>query len=206
MIAAAVLAAGRGSRMGGAGSKVLEEVGGRALVLRALDAAFESGCRPVLLVVGWRGDEVGAAARGAFDPAPAVVVNPAWSEGIATSLRAALDDLEARAEVDAVCMGLGDQPGVGAGAYERLAAAHAAGAALAVATYGGERGNPVLLGRTLWPEARLLGGDVGARVLMDAHEVVEVPCDGTGDPGDVDSAADLAAWRSAIHHRAGPSS
>src|SRR5262249_26891523 len=94
-------------------------------------------------------------------------------------------------QVDAVCVGLADQPRVGAEAYQRLAAAHDAGAQLAVATYDGVRGNPVLLGRSLWAEARTLEGDVGARQLMRDHDVVEVTCDGTGSAVDVDTAEDL---------------
>ena len=75
--------------------------------------------------------------------------------GIApTALHAALDALEAYAEVDAVCIGLADQPlrrrrGVPAARARRTTT----GADLAVATYGGVRGNPVLLGRALWAEA-----------------------------------------------------
>ena len=34
---------------------------------------------------------------------------------------------------------------------------------------------------------------VPARSLLAAHDVVEVPCDGTGDATDVDTPADLAA-------------
>ena len=52
-------------------------------------------------------------------------------------------------------------------------------------------GNPVLLARSLWAEARALIGDVGARALMQRHEVVEVACDDTGSPDDVDTPADL---------------
>jgi 2-phospho-L-lactate guanylyltransferase len=36
-------------------------------------------------------------------------------------------------------------------------------------------------------------GDQGARTLLAAHPVVEVPCDGTGEATDVDTPADLAA-------------
>lgn len=124
---------------------------------------------------------------------PGVIVVPArrWRRGIARSLRSALDALEGWAQVGAVCVGLADQPLVGAEAYRRLVAAHQAGAELAVATYDGERGNPVLLGRTLWPEAHGLDGDEGARVLMRRHSPVEVPCDGTGRPADVDTLDDL---------------
>ncbi len=64
---------------------------------------------------------------------------------------------------------------------------------LAVATYGGVRANPVLLARSLWVDARKLEGDEGARVLMRTHPVVEVACDGTGHPDDVDTVEDLQA-------------
>ena len=68
-------------------------------------------------------------------------------------MRAALAALDGYPSVRAVCVGLADQPRVGAEAYRRLAAAFEAGAELAVATYDGDRGNPVLLARSLWGEA-----------------------------------------------------
>jgi molybdenum cofactor cytidylyltransferase len=182
-----VLAAGRGSRLGGSTPKPLLELRGRPLVAWALDAAQASGCAPVVLVVGHRAGKVAAVAP------QGVLVTPArrWKRGIARSLRAALAELDGYAQVQAVCIGLADQPLVGPDAYRRLAAAHGDGAELAVATYGGERGNPVVLARTLWPAAMKLDGDEGARVLMRAHPPVEVPCDGTGDPSDVDTLDDL---------------
>ena len=82
---------------------------------------------------------------------------------------------------------------IGAESYKRLAAAHREGAQLAVATYEGKRGHPVLIGRTLFDEAMRMTGDEGARSLLANHDVVEVPCDGTGDATDVDTPADLAA-------------
>ena len=186
-VAIAVLAAGRGSRFGGDTPKCLHEWRGRPLVTWALEAAVESGLHPVYLVSGYRHHEVDQAAPVGVD----TVHNHRWHEGIAHSLRAALDALDGYASIGAVCIGLADQPLVGADAYRRLAAAYADGAQLAVATYGGERGNPVLLARSLWPEAHELTGDVGARVLMQRHPVTEVACDDTGSPRDVDTPADL---------------
>jgi CTP:molybdopterin cytidylyltransferase MocA len=95
--------------------------------------------------------------------------------------------------VTAVAVALGDQPRIGAEAYRRLAAAHRDGAQLAVATYGGKRGHPVLIGRPYFDAAMHLTGDEGARSLLAAHDVVEVACDGTGDATDIDTPADLAA-------------
>jgi CTP:molybdopterin cytidylyltransferase MocA len=192
--AVAVLAAGRGSRVGGDTPKPLLELQGRPLVSWAIDAAVESGLRPALLVVGHQGSRVDR-----FAPQGVTVVRArGWRHGIARSLHAALQALEPWAQVGAVCIGLADQPRVGAEAYRRLAAAFEAGASLAVATYGGVRANPVLVGRSLWPEARALDGDEGARALMRTHSVVEVECDGTGDPTDVDTVDDLRAMEQAM--------
>jgi CTP:molybdopterin cytidylyltransferase MocA len=188
-VAVAVLAAGRGSRLGGGTPKPLVELRGRPLAAWALDAALASGLRPALLVVGHRGSSVEKVATEGVS----VVRARGWRRGIARSLRAALDALEGWAQVGAVCIGLADQPAIGPEAYRRLAGAYHAGAPFAVATYGGVRANPVLLGRDLWPEARRLEGDEGARALMARHDVMEVACDGTGRPDDVDTLDDLQA-------------
>jgi molybdenum cofactor cytidylyltransferase len=185
-VAIAVLAAGRGSRLGGDVPKPLVDLRGRPLVSWALDAATGSGLRPVVLVIGHHGNAVASVA-----PEGAVVVRSRrWRRGIARSLRAALEALEPWAQVGAVAVGLADQPLVGADAYRRLARAYREGASLAVATYHGQRRNPVLLGRTMWAKARELDGDEGARVLMD-EGVVEIDCTDTGSAADIDTLDDL---------------
>ena len=189
-VAAALLAAGRGSRLGDdATAKPLLELAGKPLVSWALAAALAAETEPVLLVVGHAGDAVARAAP----PTVRVVVAPDWQLGIAHSLHAALRALEPTPTVTAVCIGLADQPRVGPDAYRRLAVAHQEGATLAVATYTGQRANPVLLDRSLWPQALTLRGDTGARTLMRTHPVTEVDCTGTGDPTDVDTLDDLRA-------------
>lgn len=199
-VAVAVLAAGGGSRLGGHVAKPLVELRGRPLVSWALAAASGSGLRPVVLVVGHDGQTV---ARMAGEDV-LVARSRGWQRGIAHSLRAGLEALEPSTHVGAVCVGLADQPFVGADAYRRLARAHQEGATLAVATYTGRRGNPVLLARPLWAEARRLEGDVGARALMSSHEVVEVDCTGTGTPADVDTLDDLKAAESVLGEGEGP--
>ena len=185
-VAVAILAAGRGSRLGSDVPKPLVELRGRPLVSWALGAATASELRPVVLVVGHRGEAVTrAATEGVL-----VVRSRRWRRGIARSLRAALEALEPWAQVGAVAVGLADQPLVGADAYRRLAGAYRDGARVAVATYHGQRRNPVLLGRTMWAQARRLDGDEGARVLM-GDEAVEVDCTDTGSAADVDTLDDL---------------
>ncbi len=191
MIAVAVLAAGRGERFGGDTPKQLVSFCDRPLLAYALDAALASALSPVCCVVS--DDRVAAAIPDGVE----IVRNRAAERGISSSLIAVLDALDARGDIEAVVVGLADQPLVGAEAYRRVGAVDAP---LAVATYGGRRANPVRIGRVLWPEARELRGDEGARVLIRRRGAREVPCDDTGAPTDVDTPAHLATlehqWRS----------
>lgn len=188
-VAAVVLAAGRGSRFGGDRPKQLARLGRRTMLGHAVAAATAARLRPVLVVVGYRGDEVAAAAGTLAE----IVENPDWEEGMSGSLRAALDALVPAPSVSAAAVALADQPRIGVDAYRRLVTAHREGADLAVATYDGQRGHPVLIGRAYWAEAMRLTGDEGARSLLSRHPVVEVACDGTGDAADVDTRRDLQA-------------
>jgi len=184
-----VLAAGRGVRFGGDVPKQLVPLAGRPLAAYAVDAALASGLSPVVVVVSDERVEAALHSGGAVT----FVHNDAPELGISSSLQSALRALEPDDEVDAVVVGLADQPLVGPDAYRRLADAYDDGARLAVAVYDGARGNPVLIGREHWAEALALSGDEGARVLLRRYGAREVPCEGTGYPTDIDTPAALAA-------------
>jgi CTP:molybdopterin cytidylyltransferase MocA len=69
----------------------------------------------------------------------------------------------------------------------RAVAAHAAPDGLAVATYDGVRGHPVLLGREHWAGVVATAtGDEGARRYLAGRVVTEVDCTGLADPTDLD--------------------
>ncbi|KST65716.1 nucleotidyltransferase family protein [Mastigocoleus testarum] len=186
-IAIVILAAGRGSRFGDHSPKPLALLAGRSLISYALTAAFDSGLAPVLLVLGYGYQKVVSS----VPPSVKIVHNPSWQCGIASSLKAALRVLEPYKSIEALCIGLADQPLVGAASYQHLVSAYYEGASFAVATYGGFRRNPVLLARSMWHNAMKLEGDEGAKQLMQVHPVVEVDCDGTGNPVDVDTKDEL---------------
>lgn len=176
--AAVVLAAGGGRRFAD-GNKLLAPFRGRALVTWAAEAAEEAALDETIVVVGE------TPLTDVLPGSVTVVPNPDWEDGIATSLWAALEEA---ATFDAVVVGLGDQPLVPASAWSTLASATKS--AVAVATYGGRRRNPVRLARSVWPLLPRTG-DEGARALMRDHPdlVVEVPCE--GDPSDIDTVGDL---------------
>lgn len=192
-IAIAILAAGRGSRFKGNCSKPLALLKGQTLLSHALVAATDSQVGPVMVVLGYNSSEVTSTLSNALG-----VYNPHWQQGIASSLQAAIQAIESNSSIKALCIGLADQPLIGAEAYRRLAEAYFQGSHFAVATYRGARRNPVLLGRSLWAEAMKLEGDEGARQLMKSNPVVEVPCDDTGNPDDVDTIEELQALQAQL--------
>lgn len=186
-VSAILLAAGEGSRFGG--GKLLAELDGRPLIGHALDALKAPPVDETVVVVGADAGRL----REVCEPyGVRVVENPEWEEGMSTSVQAGLRALDPG--VRAAVILLADQPLVGAGAVERLVAAFEDGAKVAVAVYGGKRRNPVLFSREVWPSLlEELSGDEGARGFLRRHPelITEVPCDGVGDPADVDTVEDL---------------
>jgi CTP:molybdopterin cytidylyltransferase MocA len=186
-VAGLLLAAGAGRRIGG--PKALLELEGTTLVERGIALLRAGGCEPVLVVVGACADDVAGLVTDAN-----VVVAIDWAEGLGASLRTGLAYLQ-QTPATACLIALVDQPLVGVDAVRRLVAVNGKSPA-AVATYGGKARNPVLLDRSIWADVATTAiGDVGARGWLHAHpdQVLEVACDGTGSPEDIDTAADLAA-------------
>jgi CTP:molybdopterin cytidylyltransferase MocA len=180
-VAGLVLAAGGGRRYGM--PKALVEYDGSLLVERAVRTAA-AVCDPVLVVLGAQAIQVW---RSADLAGAAVLVNTDWESGMASSLRTGLEGLRGwPGRVDAVLVQLVDMPGMTPAALARMAE-HAAPDALAVASYDGVRGHPVLLGREHWAGvAETATGDEGARRYLATHDVLEVDCTGLADPTDLD--------------------
>lgn len=179
---AVLLAAGGGSRFRGSTHKLLAPLRGRPVVEWAVGHAEEAGLE-VWVVTGCAD----------LPPFPGVrrIHNPHWAEGQATSLQCAV---QAAADdgLDAITVGLGDQPFVPASAWRSVSESPSP---IAVANYGGRRGNPVRLAASVWP---LLPteGDLGARSLMIQRPdlVADIVCEGSS--ADIDTMEDLARWNS----------
>lgn len=181
--AAVLLAAGGGSRFKGERHKLLTRFRGRPLVAWAIDAAASAGLDDLLVVTG------DTDLSELLPPTAIAITNQSWRDGVASSLRVAVDATQARGH-DAMVIGLGDQPLVITEAWRAVAAS---GAVIAVATYDGERRHPVRLDRSVWPMLPRQG-DVGARLVMAERPdlVCEVPC--RGGAADVDTVEDLERW------------
>jgi molybdenum cofactor cytidylyltransferase len=163
-VAAVVLAAGGSVRMGQL--KQLLPIGGQPMVRRVVEAVCAAGLAQVIVVVGAQAGEV----EQALVTLPAdVVVNERWVEGMSTSLRAGLQALGP--EIQAALIVLADQPALTPNLLRTLVARYrATGAPVVVPFYQGQRGNPVLFDRSLFPELLAVEGDQGGRTLLARHE------------------------------------
>jgi nicotine blue oxidoreductase len=195
-VAGLVLAAGAGSRLGR--PKALLRLDNRTLAAHAADVLAESGCEPVIVVIGASADKVRAcvfsdlAAAGRSALRPKLVINPDWDSGMGSSLIAGLQVLPEEAE--AVVVILVDQPGITTAAVERLVA-RARPDALAAASYHGRRGHPILFGRGHWAGiCASASGDSGARAYLKEHEVELVECADVASDDDIDTPEAAAAW------------
>ena len=189
MIVALVLAAGCGRRFSERGNKLLESFRGRPLLRHAVDAALGSRFAETIVVTGFDAERVEPVLEGL---PLRIVRNREYEEGMAASLRAGLRHAR---EADGAVVLLGDMPLIRSELIDRLIADFEAGGASAVApSHDGRRGNPVLLGRGLFPSVARLSGDAGARALLRTRDDVrEIETDDAGVILDVDAASDLFA-------------
>ncbi|ALG72736.1 4-diphosphocytidyl-2C-methyl-D-erythritol kinase [Azospirillum thiophilum] len=195
-VTALVLAAGRSSRMGST-NKLLAEVNGAPLVARAVDAALASQAATVIVVTGHQGESV---ARVLADRPVTFVHNPAFGDGLSSSLRAGLAAVPSASDAVVVC--LGDMPRVASAVIDRLIAAYAPleGRAICVPTTHGKQGNPVLWDRAYFAEMAAITGDTGAKRLIGQHadRLCEVPVDDAGILYDVDTPDLLARFTATV--------
>jgi CTP:molybdopterin cytidylyltransferase MocA len=164
VVAAVILAAGAASRFGAPKQALLLPE-----VLRRVRA---SSVDEIVVVAGAHPLETDAWLVDCAD----------WERGPGASLRCGLAALDRK--VEAAVVVLADGPDLAPQAVDRVLAAWRGGAGEVVAaSYDGDRGHPVVLGRSAWDAIP----DEGARAL----EPVLVPCDDLGSPGDVDLADEI---------------
>lgn len=182
-----LLAAGLSSRMGA--NKLLLDIDGEPLVARSARRAAAAGLSPLVVVLGHQAEEVRGALAG-VDCRP--VVNPAYEQGIVTSLRAGLDALPP-ATAAAVVL-LADMPFVTTEMIAALVARYRESTApLAISDYAGVEAPPMLYDRALFAElAAMDDGRCGKQVVRRHRGEAEVLSWPAAALADLDTPDDVA--------------
>ena len=186
-IGAVILAAGMSSRMGEA--KQLLRLGENTLLGHAVENVRGSRVNEIVLVLGHEAETIRE--RVAIENLN-VVINQAYRQGMGTSLRVGLSALSP--EVDAALIVLADQPFVRSATLDQIIEQYQqSNAQIAIPTYKGLRGNPVLFDRSVFAEVMALGGDIGCRAIFGNHVegIVKVPVEDVGILLDLDSKGDF---------------
>jgi molybdenum cofactor cytidylyltransferase len=187
--AAVILAAGGSKRLGR--TKQLEPWGDSTLLGHVVSRTSEFPVDEVWVVLGHDMDAI----LERTDLGDAYVIqNLEWEEGIASSLRVALDALTRLSRCDQALIVIGDQPDIPVEVVEELMSSHTKERRpVTLPKYRYNLGNPVIVDRSLWARVMSLEGDEGAQRLWQAHPewVNEVWFSDTG-PRDVDTEADVA--------------
>jgi CTP:molybdopterin cytidylyltransferase MocA len=173
-VAAVVLAAGEASRFGAPKQ--------RLLLPRVLERLHETSVDEIVVVEGsyelsLPTEELRRGSR------MQLVRCPEWRLGPGASLRCGLAALDR--DVDAAVVVMADGPNLAPESVQRVVAEWSSSGETVAASYGGERGHPLVVGRAGWRDVP----DEGLRARIARL----VPCDDLGAPGDVDTEEDLRA-------------
>jgi|SRR5271156_676733 molybdenum cofactor cytidylyltransferase len=173
-IAAAILAAGQSNRMGSPKALILQN--GIPSLQHLIDRLQHPRISARRIVLGTHADEIRKHVR---DDPRNFLINPNWEQGQLSSLQIAIRSLdETRNSEDGILVWPVDHflvTGATVGALiegflstEKL---------IAIPTFHGRRGHPVIFAKQLYAEFLEAPLDVGARAVVRAHatEVLELP-------------------------------
>jgi molybdenum cofactor cytidylyltransferase len=193
-VGAIILAAGRSTRMGEA--KQLLRMGESTVLDQTLAHVRGAGVDEIVLVLGFSAQTIRERLPISVIEGLKVVVNQAYEQGMASSLREGLSALDPR--TDAALIVLADQPFIRSDTLNRIVEEHRrTRAQIVIPLYRGFRGNPVLLDRSVFPKVMALDGDIGCRAIFGSHleGIVKVEVDDVGILLDIDNKDDYERLR-----------
>jgi molybdenum cofactor cytidylyltransferase len=165
-VAAVILAAGGSSRFGQ--PKQLLPFRGETLVRRAVRAATDAACAPVVVIVGESGPAIRPELR---ESAALIIENTEWKRGLGTSIRRGTEFvMQCVPDIDALVLLACDQPLVGSGTIAALVAEQEKSRKLIVASsYAGTLGVPALFDRSHFAALLALPDGSGAKSIIEAR-------------------------------------
>jgi molybdenum cofactor cytidylyltransferase len=184
-IGAVILAAGGSSRLGR--PKQFVKFRGDTLIRRAVRAATEAQCTPVVVVAGENGEELQRELR---ETSAVIAHNPEWRGGLGTSIRCGVRRLDGSSE--GVVLLTCDQPLVDAPVIAELIAVREQTAKPIVACrYANTLGIPALFDRSCFDALLALPDDSGAKALIAARSDDVATVEFEAGAVDIDTPEDL---------------
>lgn len=158
-----LLAAGASTRLGKPKQELLFE--GQTLLQRATQAAVDSVCSPVVLVLSPNSD---ISLPESEDTAVITVQNQEWEEGMASSIRCGLNKLLAvEPDITSCIFMVCDQPYANQALLNKLVQVkNESGKSIVACGYKDTLGTPVLFDKTFFPELLALKGQEGAKKVI----------------------------------------
>jgi molybdenum cofactor cytidylyltransferase len=171
--------------------KQLLPLGGTTVLARAIENVRSAGLVEVVLVLGASAEAIRRQLPPPLLEGLKVVVNQAYPQGMASSLREGLSALDSQTAATLII--LGDQPLLRPQTLQQIIAGyHRSGAQIVIPSHRGKRGNPVLLHRSVFPEVMALEGDTGCRAIFGNHldAILKVEVEDPGILLDIDNQDD----------------
>ena len=173
-----ILAAGQSARMGQPKQQLLYK--GKTLLQRTIDIATASICSPVIVVLGAYADDIIAG----IQQAPITIVyNPNWAEGMASSIKTGITELQKTDGINAAVIMPCDQPFVNTNLINKLVKQQQSGKGIIACSYSQTVGVPAVFGRQYFATLQNLQGRQGAKQLFSkfAHDlsVIDFPSGAT---------------------------
>lgn len=160
-----ILAAGESSRLGFPKQTLLYK--GKTLLELAIEAGLKSKCSPVNVVLG---ANFSAIENGIKHFNINIIHNPNWAEGMASSIRLAITNIQELDKIDSVVIMLCDQPFVTRATIDSLIyKQQETGKKIIACKYNDIIGVPVLFNRSLFKELLSLQGQEGAKKIFNNH-------------------------------------
>lgn len=169
-----ILAAGPSSRLGHPKQKILFK--GKSLLQNAVEIALNSGCKPVIVILGAYEEEI----KPEIENEEIIIYhNSYWEEGMSSSIRLGIAMLEkTELQVSDVIIMVSDQPFADTALLESLKNKKViTGKGIIACSYKDTLGVPVLFDKKFFPELLLSEGQEGAKKLLLKHKesVADIP-------------------------------
>jgi len=173
MTALVILAAGESSRLGFPKQTLLFK--GKTLIEIAVEAGLKSKAHTATVILGANADKIKPYIN---NDLVGVIDNPDWEEGIASSIRLAIQSVNDDKNITDVIFMLSDQPFANRAVIDSLIhKRQETGSEIVACAYNDTVGVPALFNRSLFPQLLSLNGQEGAKKIIGNYtsDIATVP-------------------------------